>query len=141
MRPGIYTGNESCESKLMIESLEPIITPSSTVSSITVTAEGYPASSGLELRPGATSAWSSESGTVNLTVTGYQPLPAAERQWKCQVKHLYATKLVTAAPGMESAKRMARAATRTSVIKMTNWCLQVVIRARIALIAKDFWCQ
>lgn len=78
LRPGIYTGNENCESKIMIEPLEPIISPSGTISSITVTAEGYPAIGGLELRPGITFTSSFESGTVDLTVTSYRPLPGGE---------------------------------------------------------------
>lgn len=78
LRPGIYTGSENCESKIMIESLEPIISPSRTISSITVTAEGYPAIDGLELRPGITFTSSFESGTVDLTVTSYRSLPDDE---------------------------------------------------------------
>lgn len=79
LKPGIYTGSESCESKIMIESLEPIsgLLPG-TISSITVTAEEYPAIDGLELRLGATFTNNFESGTVDLTVSSYRSLPGGK---------------------------------------------------------------
>ncbi len=90
LRPGIYTGGEDCESKMEIESLPPFTTVNGGLSSITITAEGYPAipatvlnagtsaatgtGGGLELRPGATLTRNFEGRTVVLSVVGYEQL-------------------------------------------------------------------